>query len=69
MAGTTLLIADPVERGQHFAREPPGFAEDRLHQIARCRREARQIRVIAETDDMVEHELSVADGGGVAGHD
>ena len=68
VAGAAFLVPDPVERCQHFARKPSAFGKDGLDQVTRRRAKARQVRIVGKADDVVEHILRVAHGGGVAGH-
>jgi hypothetical protein len=62
------LVADLVERRQHLGRELPGLFQDRLDQVGSRVGEARQIRVAADVEDVVEDELGFAHRRGIGGH-
>src|SRR6185312_15420414 len=63
-----LEIADAVERLQHLFGELGGFAQDRLAHIGRRTREAGQIVVAVDLEDVVEQEVHVFHGGLVDRH-
>ena len=68
MTRAALEVADAVERREHFGRKPPAFTQDRLDDVGGRVGEGREVVIFAKLDDVIEHELGVADGGGVNGH-
>ena len=65
---TRLLVAGPVQRGEHAAGELVGLLEDRVHQIGGNLLVTGQLHDFVETGEFTHHELHVADGGVVLTH-
>jgi hypothetical protein len=68
VAGAAFLVADPVQRRQHFGSEAAALGQDRLDHVRRRILEAGQVRIALEPEDILQHIAGLADGGGVAGH-
>jgi hypothetical protein len=68
VARTALLVAHPIERGEHLFREPRGLAQYRLDHIGRGLGKARQIAVAVDMEDVVDQEQGVVHRCLVGGH-
>src|SRR5262249_2452732 len=64
-----FLVANPVERCQHFLAEFGRFAQHRFYDIRRGIGEAREVSVAVKMKDVVEQEQRVIDWGFVDWHD
>ena len=68
MAGAALLVADPVQGREHLLAQPGALGDDRLDHVRGGVREAREVVVALEVEDVVEEKQDVLDGGLVGGH-
>ena len=62
------LVADAVQRRQHLGSEAARLLEDRLDQVGRRVGEARQVRIAADVQHVVEDEPRLAHRRGIGGH-
>ena len=68
VARAAFLVADPIERGEHFLAELGRLAQHRLDHIGRSVGKARQIAVAVEMEDVVQQEQRVVHGGLIGRH-
>ena len=68
MARAAFLVADAVERREHFLAELGRLAQDRLDQIGRGVGKARQVAITVDVEDVIEQKQRVVDGRFIGWH-
>ena len=68
VAGAALLVADPVERREHFGTELARLVNDRVDHVGGSVLEARQIAVAGQVEHLVDEETRVAGRSGIDRH-
>ncbi len=65
---TALLVADHVQRLEHFLGELAAFGQYRVDHVARGVGKAGQVGIFLDFEHVMQHELHVANGGIVTRH-
>ncbi len=68
MPCAALQVAHLVQREQHIFHKFRAFGQDRVDHVCAGIFKTRQIGVALDTQNFVENELRVANGGGIAWH-
>jgi hypothetical protein len=68
MACTALQVPNLVQREKHVFHKLRAFGQDRINHVSAGVFKPGQIGVTIDTQNFVEDEMYIADGGGIAWH-